>query len=169
MFERQRPGKGFRHVLRKSDIERFIALLPDWDELSRGLDGIVLLPGDPEYEGICFETWVGVFAWDRDLWHYYDRSYLDLKSKRCYPWFGRGRLSFQTLRGCLQEELGGSWHTFLCRTRVRRKYGKLDTRVNVPCTRGVHVVRVEAFGAFITTHGAYSHVYAHSKSRRVVC
>src|SRR5947207_13763624 len=47
VFERRRPGKGYRHVLRKSDVERFIALLPDWDELSDGLDAIVLLPGDP--------------------------------------------------------------------------------------------------------------------------
>jgi hypothetical protein len=77
MFERRRPGKGFRHVLRKSDIERFIALLPDWDELSSGLDGIVLLPGDPEYEGITLGTWLGIFAWERELWHHYDRSYLD--------------------------------------------------------------------------------------------
>lgn len=77
LFERRRPGPGYRHVLRKSDIQRFIGLLPDWDELSHGLEGIVLMPGDPRYEGMCFETWIGVFAWTRELWHCYDRGYLD--------------------------------------------------------------------------------------------
>ncbi len=43
---RKRPGRGFRHVLRQEDIETFVTLLPDWTELSRGLDAIVLAPGD---------------------------------------------------------------------------------------------------------------------------
>lgn len=77
LFECRRPGRGYRHVLRRSDIERFISLLPDWDELSDGLDGIVLLPGQSGYQGWCLETWVGICAWERHLWHYYDRSYLD--------------------------------------------------------------------------------------------
>lgn len=64
-------------MLYKSDLQRFIGLLPDWDELSRGLDGIVLMPGDPDYDGMCFETWVAVFAWPRALWRHYDGSYLD--------------------------------------------------------------------------------------------
>jgi hypothetical protein len=64
-------------VLRKSDVQRFLQLLPDWGNLSEGLEGIVLLPGDPRYEGMCFETWVGVFAWTRDLWRRYDRSYVE--------------------------------------------------------------------------------------------
>jgi hypothetical protein len=77
-FERQRPGKGYRHVLRKADIERFIALLPDWDELSRGLDAIVLLPGHPENEGWCSDDgWIGICAWDRALWHRYHRSWTE--------------------------------------------------------------------------------------------
>jgi hypothetical protein len=76
LFERRRPGRGYRHVLRKSDIQRFIGLLPDWDELAQGLEGIVLLPGDPEYQGMCFETWVGVFAWPRELWQLHDPRYL---------------------------------------------------------------------------------------------
>ena len=64
-------------MLRKSDVQRFIGLLPDWDELAQGLEGIVLMPGDPEYQGMCFETWVGVFAWPRELWQRYDPSYID--------------------------------------------------------------------------------------------
>lgn len=77
VFERDRPGKGYRHVLHRSDLERFIALLPDWDELSHGLEAIVLLPGDPEQEGVCFPRWLGINAWPRDLWEPLERSYLE--------------------------------------------------------------------------------------------
>ena len=75
-FERRRPGDGYRHVLRKSDLERFIALLPEWDRLADDLTGVVLLPGNPNYEGEYFTTWIGICAWVRDLWEYYDASYL---------------------------------------------------------------------------------------------
>lgn len=77
VLERQRPGKGYRHILSKSDIERFIALLPDWDELADGLEAIVLLAGNREYQGYYGPGWVGICAWERALWHAYDRSCLE--------------------------------------------------------------------------------------------
>src|SRR5579883_3404115 len=49
---RLRPGPGFRHVLLKSDIERFVALLPDWETLSEGLHEIILAEGDPDAYGM---------------------------------------------------------------------------------------------------------------------
>ena len=45
VIDRQRPGKGYRHLLLRRDIETFIGLLPDWPELSQGLNAIVLAPG----------------------------------------------------------------------------------------------------------------------------
>ena len=51
-LERQRPGDGFRHLLRRPQIESFIALLPDWDELSVGLNAIVLAPGQDDAMGL---------------------------------------------------------------------------------------------------------------------
>lgn len=77
VLERHRPGKGYRHVLRKADIERFIGLLPDWAELSTDLETIVLLEGQDDIEGIYGDGWIGICAWTRGLWHQYDRSYLD--------------------------------------------------------------------------------------------
>jgi hypothetical protein len=52
-IDRQRPGAGYRHLLER-DVERFVELLPDWEELSQGLNAIVLAPGDP-----------GVLGWHR--------------------------------------------------------------------------------------------------------
>jgi hypothetical protein len=59
-IDRRRPGDGYRHLLLKRDIERFVELLPHWEDVSRGLDVIVLDRG----------------RWDRDGW--YDRGVLGL-------------------------------------------------------------------------------------------
>ncbi|MEM8882784.1 MAG: hypothetical protein AAGD14_01795 [Planctomycetota bacterium] len=67
VIERRRPGRGFRHVLHKRDVERFLALLPDWDDLSRGLQAILLAEGDREVHGYHFPGVVAVCAWGREL------------------------------------------------------------------------------------------------------
>jgi hypothetical protein len=77
VIDRQRPGRGFRHLLRRRDIEDFIAILPDWDELSNGLNAIVLAPGggamgwhEPGVVHIC--------AWEDELWwHDTDQDFID--------------------------------------------------------------------------------------------
>jgi hypothetical protein len=43
-IRRERPRPGYRHVLFQQDIERFIALIPEWAELSRGVN-VILLDG----------------------------------------------------------------------------------------------------------------------------
>ncbi len=68
VIDRQRPGKGYRHLLLQRDIEAFIRLLPDWAELSRGLNAIVLAPGQRRWNGWCSRHVVAVCAWEADLW-----------------------------------------------------------------------------------------------------
>lgn len=68
VIDRQRPGKGYRHVLLQRDIETFIGLLPDWAELSRGLNAIVLAPGEYKRNGWHTPGVVAVCAWDEELW-----------------------------------------------------------------------------------------------------
>lgn len=67
LVHRRKPGTGYRHLLRECDIERFIGLLPDWPELSRGLNAIVLGPGDPDTLGWHRPGVVEICAWERDL------------------------------------------------------------------------------------------------------
>lgn len=50
-FQRERPAKGFRHILTKQHLERFISLLPDWDELAVGLKVILLASGEDNVDG----------------------------------------------------------------------------------------------------------------------
>ena len=68
VIDRQRPGAGYRHVLMQRDVEKFIRLLPDWAQLSRGLHAIVLAPGQRRWNGWCARHVVAVCAWNADLW-----------------------------------------------------------------------------------------------------
>lgn len=85
LVDRQRPGKGFKHVVTRTDIYRFIELLPDWTELAVGLNAIVLSAGC----GCCYGRYyhagvVYLCAWEEKLWvettrKYYERDLLQLE------------------------------------------------------------------------------------------
>jgi hypothetical protein len=87
---REKPGRGYRHLLRQEDVRRFLGLLPDWEELSRGLRAVVLAAGC----GCCYGTYydVGVVrlrAWGRELWEItsegWYRQYRDLFDRLGVP------------------------------------------------------------------------------------
>ena len=67
VIDRLNPGPGFRHVLRKGDVERFLTLLPDWEELSRGLDAVLLAPGEARLYGWHRPGRIAVCAWPRAI------------------------------------------------------------------------------------------------------
>lgn len=46
-IERSEPGSGYRHVVTVSQLRRFLALLPDWEELAVGLEAISIWKGNP--------------------------------------------------------------------------------------------------------------------------
>lgn len=73
-IDRQRPGQGYCHVLKKRDIVDFISILPDWEELSIGLNAILLAPGE-DAEGWHMPGIVAVSAWSRKLWETYEDWY----------------------------------------------------------------------------------------------
>lgn len=68
LIDRRKPGLGYRHILRQQDVRRFLALLPDWKEISVGLNAVVLAPGEENLDGWHVPRVVAVCAWDRDLW-----------------------------------------------------------------------------------------------------
>ncbi len=83
VVDRESPRKGFRHAVTKGDIHRFVALIPDWSDLSVGIERILLTGGDAD------ETWDGYYrhfhmeetalvaisAWQGDLWTLWDADY----------------------------------------------------------------------------------------------
>jgi hypothetical protein len=68
-IDRQRPGVGYRHLLKKRDVLEFVELLPDWAELSRGLNAIVLATNEgDDTMGYHIPGVVHVCAWEEELW-----------------------------------------------------------------------------------------------------
>jgi hypothetical protein len=95
--DRRRPGPGYRHLLLKRDVHRFVGLLPDWDELSQGLNAIVLAPGSPRLLGYHRPGLVALCAWERTLervWH------VDFVAEHRF---------ILTLLGVPVEAEGGAW------------------------------------------------------------
>lgn len=74
-FDREDPGRGYRHLLRSADVMRFIELLPAWDELAVGLDAVVLAEGEPDVDGWHSFGVIGLCAWERGLWRYHSPDY----------------------------------------------------------------------------------------------
>lgn len=75
VLDRERPGKGFRHLVRKDDLVGFISILPDWEELARGLDAVLLCEGGGSADGWYDRGIVAICAWERELWREIDRAW----------------------------------------------------------------------------------------------
>lgn len=68
VIDRLKPGIGYRHILKRKDVRAFIELLPDWQELSKGLNAVILAPGHNTYFGWYRSMGiVAICAWERDL------------------------------------------------------------------------------------------------------
>ncbi len=67
VIDRRRPGEGYRHLLLKRDIERFVKLIPDWDSLAVGLDVIALAPGRSNCDGWYDRGVLAVCAWPTEM------------------------------------------------------------------------------------------------------
>jgi hypothetical protein len=67
VFLKEKPGAGYRHLIRKHDLYRFVTMLPEWDELSKGINAVVLAPGRSGLLGWCTPGIVAIAAWVRDI------------------------------------------------------------------------------------------------------
>lgn len=79
VVDRKRPGPGYRHILKQKDLHEFIGILPDWQELSKGLNAVVLAPGEWRLDGY-YDFAPGVVhicAWESRLWTQDTPDYYD--------------------------------------------------------------------------------------------
>jgi len=66
-IDEQKPGKGYKHFLKKRDIIRFLELIPNWSEISVELDAIVLENGLTSYDGVYNNNGViCISAWEKE-------------------------------------------------------------------------------------------------------
>ncbi|MEN6489011.1 MAG: hypothetical protein ABFD66_09040 [Smithella sp.] len=69
VIDREKPGVGHKHIIKRKDIIEFIKLLPEWNELSKDLNAIVLSKASPFADGRCYsEGVIKIGAWPKDLW-----------------------------------------------------------------------------------------------------
>jgi hypothetical protein len=61
----QKPGKGYKHFLKKRDIVRFLNLLPNWEELNIELDAVILAEGGGA-DGWYSNGVIAICAWEKD-------------------------------------------------------------------------------------------------------
>src|SRR3954452_13385302 len=86
VLDRESPGRGFRHVVTKRDVQAFSDIIPDWGKLSARLERIVLATPGKDYDGIYFfhrreETGtIYLCAWPEDLWHEISTRYFEAHS-----------------------------------------------------------------------------------------
>jgi hypothetical protein len=153
IIDRTRPGRGYAHVLTRADIELFIDLLPGWDELARGLDAVVLAPGDWDAEGWYLPGVVAVCAWERGLWTHATRQYCmhnreildaldvtreDHGSYVLCKWMEAQVRAFQLL-DVLLHELGH--HHDLMTTRSRREVARGESYAEAYARRHADAIR----------------------------
>jgi hypothetical protein len=68
VFDKEKPGYGYRHLIRKKELYQFIDIIPEWEEISNGLNAVVLDSGDSCTLGWHLNGVVGLCAWDRDIY-----------------------------------------------------------------------------------------------------
>jgi hypothetical protein len=139
VIDRRRPGAGYRHLLRKKDIANFIGILPDWSEISRGLNAIVLTHGHEEDFGFHIPGAVHLCAWDREMWitvttAYYDRDadFLACLGVPCEPdgsdgflcKFNENTARAHQLLGTFLHELGHHHDRITTKSKVRASRGE---------------------------------------------
>jgi len=66
-IKRQRPGWGYRHLVVKEHLRRFIRLIPEWGILSVGLNMLILAKGSDDALGWYAPGRVALCAWERDI------------------------------------------------------------------------------------------------------
>ena len=73
---REKPGQGYRHVVRIPDVQKFLGILPDWDEMSISLNTVLLATGESGCMGWHSYGIVAINAWDRDDEKGWDKGFL---------------------------------------------------------------------------------------------
>ena len=145
-IDRERAGPGYRHLVRRPQLRRFIELLPDWDELAVGLDAVLLAAGeydcmgwhDPGVVAIC--AWRRSVPWDDcDLGFYEDhRALFDKLGVPCTP-YARGPHSVELdgLRAEFDETTARAFqliHVFI--HELGHHHDRMTSRTQEETTRG---------------------------------
>jgi hypothetical protein len=116
VFQRMRPLKGYYHAVTVTDVKRFIAIVPDWEEVAANVRAIVLTPGHPWRAGsynevgvIKLDAWpkfAPIWVGETDRW-LLEQMGLEVKSEGLTEvGLNRSKVRCYQLLGTLLHELG---------------------------------------------------------------
>jgi hypothetical protein len=83
VIDRRQPGKGYRHVVSKRDLQSFFDIIPEWESLSHRLERVVLSAGSDDSDGYHDfyhrEETGAIFlhAWAEELWKELPLEYVE--------------------------------------------------------------------------------------------
>lgn len=109
VIDKERPGRGYRHLLNRKHILQFIEIIPEWDKLSEGLDAILLARGNYRVDGWYGRGVIGVCAWERDLWREAPDAYFQAHEE-CFSRLG------------VESERQGKYHVCQFTEKTARAY-----------------------------------------------
>jgi hypothetical protein len=113
VVDRERPARGFRHVLKKKDVHDFTDLIPNWPKHSIGLEAIILAAGDSEWDGLYrFYSreqtgMIRIAAWPDSLLTVSDYEFIE-NHDRCLNAFG-----------VVRNRVGTKWHCQFTEAQAR--------------------------------------------------
>ena len=114
VIDRDPPGAGYKHFLKKSDIIKFLELLPNWEEIDIELDAIVLSKGGGDDGWYC-DGVIGICAWDKNMKSSLDKDYF-LEHKEL---FDRLEVKYEVKREVVvchfnEDQLGHTNYCIFC-------------------------------------------------------
>lgn len=77
VVQRVRPSKGCVHAVTPTDVRRFVALIPDWNEASQGLKAVVLTPGGDD----CYGRYNNAGIIKLDAWPKSEETYVPVRKE----------------------------------------------------------------------------------------
>ena len=62
-----KPGKGYRHFIKKRDIKAFLEILPNRDEIDVEFDAVLLASGRDNLDGWYRNGVIAICAWEKEM------------------------------------------------------------------------------------------------------
>ncbi len=147
VIDSEKPGRGYKHFLKKRDILKFIETLPNWNEISVDLDAIVLIAGEWGLDGYYNNDGViCICAWEKEMDRTFSQGYfndhkelferLGVKSKKIkgeyFCEFNEDQIKAFQLLHILLHEIG-------------HHVDRINTRSKRTCSRGEKFAEDYAF------------------------
>ncbi len=73
----EKPGRGYKHFLKKRDIIRFLEILPNREEIDTEFDAVLLSQGEYSCDGWYRKRIVGICAWEKEMPRIHSKAYFN--------------------------------------------------------------------------------------------